>query len=97
LENVIERAVALTPGPVIGAHNLPVELVLPDGIPDRLVESAGSLKDTLRRVEAHLVLRALDAAGWNCTRAAEALGLHPNTLAYRLELLGIKRSPALAR
>ncbi|MBI3457787.1 MAG: sigma-54-dependent Fis family transcriptional regulator [Candidatus Rokubacteria bacterium] len=95
LENIIERAVALARGPVIGLQHLPIELAVPDGIPSDPDATSSSLKATLQRIETQLVLRALESTGWNVARAAEQLGVHRNTLRYKLEALGIVRPSGL--
>jgi DNA-binding NtrC family response regulator len=94
LENIIERAVALARGPVIGLQHLPIELALPDGLLNDPQAAAASLKQTLQRIETQLILRALESTGWNYVKAAEQLGIHRNTLTYKLEARGIVR-PAL--
>jgi DNA-binding NtrC family response regulator len=48
----------------------------------------------MRRVETRLLLRALEAAGWSYGKAAAQLGIHRNTLRYRLQALGIRRPGA---
>ena len=84
MENVLERAVILAPGPVleIGADVLPVH-----GLP---AHSPPTLEDTERQ---H-ILRVLGQTGWvidGPKGAARLLGLHPNTLRSRLKKLGIRR------
>jgi DNA-binding NtrC family response regulator len=44
---------------------------------------------TLEEVERHLILKALDRAGGNANRAAEALGLSRSALYRRLQRYGI--------
>ncbi len=79
LENVIERAVILTKGPVI----------LPGDFPDSLTERKGKgesreenhkLKEALKDPEKDLIMRALDAVDWNRNEAAKALGINRTTL-----------------
>jgi two-component system, NtrC family, response regulator AtoC len=45
--------------------------------------SMGSI--VLDDVERHLILKALEASGWNRSRAAEMLGISRDTLRYRVE------------
>ena len=94
LENIIERAVALARGPVIGLQHLPIELAVPAGVAAGPETTATTLKTTLRRVESQVLLRVLESTGWNYGQAAAQLGVHRNTLRYRLEALGIARAPA---
>jgi DNA-binding NtrC family response regulator len=56
-----------------------------------MARGAGDLKAIMRRIETRLLLRALDAAGWSYGKAAAQLGIHRNTLRYRLQALGIRR------
>jgi len=87
LENVIERAVILSPGPAleVRADTLPAT-VSPVAAPDagqRMVD-----------VEREHVLSVLRGSGWKIEGpggAAEALGMHPNTLRSRMKRLGIRR------
>ncbi len=94
LENIVERAVALARGPVLGLQHLPIELAVPDGIPTDPQTVPTDLKLTLRRFETQLLLRVLELTGWNYGKAADQLGIHRNTLRYRLEALGIARAGA---
>ena len=61
-----------------------------------MARGPGDLKATMRRVETRLLLRALEATGWNYGKAADQLGIHRNTLRYRLQALGIRRPSAPA-
>jgi DNA-binding NtrC family response regulator len=56
-----------------------------------MARSSHNLKTAMRRVETRLLLRVLEATGWNYGQAAERLGIHRNTLRYRLQALGIRR------
>jgi DNA-binding NtrC family response regulator len=92
LENIVERAVALAQGPVLGLQHLPIELAVPDGLPADSPAIPTDLKTTLRRFETQLLLRVLESTGWSYGKAADQLGIHRNTLRYRLEALGIARA-----
>jgi two-component system response regulator AtoC len=91
LENIIERSVALANAPTIGLQHLPIELAIPDGLPNSPEEAGATLKETLWRIETQLLLRALESTGWNCVKAAEQLGIHRNTLLNKLQARGIER------
>ncbi len=93
LENVIERAVALTSGPKIDAADLPdprptkVSAAVatefpPDGI---------DLDQLLGEFERSWVLRALELTGGVRKRAAILLGISFRSLRYRLQKLGIEK------
>jgi formate hydrogenlyase transcriptional activator len=90
LQNVIERAVILSPDPVL-------RLVL-DELPQSR-PAPGSLAGarTLEEVEREHILRVLQDTKWvvgGPHGAAARLGLRRTTLLYRLEKLGIARQPS---
>jgi formate hydrogenlyase transcriptional activator len=88
LENVIERAVILSPGPVLRLS--PRDLnsrVSPDQSADR--------HQTLEEVERNHILRTLKDTRWilsGPSGAASRLGLNRSTLYFRMKKLGIYRS-----
>jgi DNA-binding NtrC family response regulator len=91
LENVIHRAVVLARQPVIQLQDVPLDLALPEG-GGALAEDAGPpLRDAMGQFERQYVLRALERAGWNVSRAARDLGVHRNTILAKLSLWGMKR------
>jgi formate hydrogenlyase transcriptional activator len=87
LENVIERAVILSPGPVLRLS--PRDLnsrVLPDQRADR--------QQTLKEVERNHILATLKETRWVVSGpngAASRLGLNRSTLHFRMKKLGIVR------
>jgi two-component system response regulator PilR (NtrC family) len=91
LENVIERAVALTRGPVIDVEALPRSVlarVEPAGAA-RIPAQGVSLDKLMEDYERSLILEALGPAGGVKKRAAKLLGISFRSLRYRLEKLGI--------
>jgi formate hydrogenlyase transcriptional activator len=92
LQNVIDRALILSPGPV-----LRVEEALGSGPstprgPGREAATTDRLADTER---AH-ILRVLERCTWRIEgrgQAANRLGLRPSTLRNRMKKLGIRRPP----
>ena len=82
LEHVVERAVVLAEGEMIEPADL--ALTRPAN------ESTLLDRMTLADAEALLVRRAMDRAGGNARKAAEALGLSRSALYRRLQALGIK-------
>jgi Nif-specific regulatory protein len=87
LENAIERAV------VLGSS----ELILPEDLPEALLESApppaaeaDNYHESLRREKRELVLEALEQARGNFTEAARLLGVHPNYLHRLVRNLGLR-------
>jgi formate hydrogenlyase transcriptional activator len=88
LENVIERAVILSPGPVlrIGHHDLRSRIA-PGQNTDR--------PQTLEEVERNHILATLKETRWilsGANGAAARLGLNRSTLYFRMKKLGIARS-----
>jgi DNA-binding NtrC family response regulator len=76
LENVVERAVALANGPRIELRDLPDALAQAERVADlrgKVRKGQISIDEAVARFERALVLEALERAGWNQTRAAEAL------------------------
>ncbi len=94
LQNVIERAIILSPGP---------ELRLDDYLIDGNSAPEPSSQPVIRpleEVEREHIQRVLDHCGWAIQgkgNAAELLGLNPSTLRSRLRKLGISRTVADSR
>ncbi|MBE0437985.1 MAG: sigma-54-dependent Fis family transcriptional regulator, partial [Methylomicrobium sp.] len=90
LENILERAVALSDGKTIDADdlNLPIN---PEIVPDAPVfdPSKASLEDYLEDIERTAITIALENNRWNKTAAAKELGLSFRSLRYRLKKLGL--------
>jgi formate hydrogenlyase transcriptional activator len=91
LDNVIERAVILSPGPLL---DIDPDVFVPRavGSPSAVEQSSQSLEEVER---AH-ICRVLEETSWiieGPKGAARVLGLHPNTLRSRLKRLGIARRP----
>jgi len=83
LENVIERAVVLSPSAVIGADLIPdhVRTAPSFRIPNFVVPPEGlSFKDVITNVERRLIESTLEAAGGVQKKAAELLRIKPTTL-----------------
>jgi formate hydrogenlyase transcriptional activator len=88
LENVIERAVILSPGPVLRiAHHDLNSRIVPGQNTDR--------PQTLEEVERKHILTTLKETQWRLSGpsgAAMRLGLNRSTLYFRMKKLGIARS-----
>jgi DNA-binding NtrC family response regulator len=82
LRNVIERALIVTTGPLIGVADLPGELKR-GGVGNDVLEI--KLGASLDEVERDLIKRTVEFAGGNKSRAAEILGVSLKTLYNRLE------------
>ena len=96
LENILERATALSGSAEIGAGDLRID-PLPSEEPeasDSLREAAGlpglPLPDYLDRVEREAITQALARTGFNRTAAAKLLGVTFRALRYRMQRLEIR-------
>lgn len=90
LENIIERALAMSMGGVIEEQDLllvPVEHSQPE---NAALSSKYPLPKYLDQVEKQALLEALEQTAFNRTAAAKLLGLTFRTMRYRMERLGIK-------
>lgn len=90
LENILARAVALSSNAVIGLD----DLLLPEAAGHEALAAVSNLEPRLmERVEDHeaaLIRQALQAARYNKTKAAQALGISFRSLRYRIKKLGIE-------
>jgi two-component system response regulator PilR (NtrC family) len=92
LENVLERATALSGDAEIGPDAL---MLRPAGAgPGEVRAAEGALDEALPeyldRVEREAILEALARTRFNRTAAAKLLGITVRTLRYRMQRLGIK-------
>ncbi len=100
LQNLIERALILSNGPMLELENdlttVSAEFLIPPGGLAKPILPAESVPfKTLQEVEREHIRAALQEAQGvieGASGAAKALGLHPNTLRHRMEKLGIKRT-----
>ena len=86
LENVIQRAIILSPDGVISINDLSLTSAKPASV---------AVGTTLEEVERNHIQRMLTTTMWRIEGrrgAAELLGLKPSTLRSRLRKLGIRRS-----
>jgi two-component system response regulator AtoC len=90
LENMIERAVVLADGDMLGADDLP-ERVREAQDPLALTLAGGelSIKRTTRVIEETLIRRALDKTSGNRTAAARLLEISHRALLYKIKEYGI--------
>jgi DNA-binding NtrC family response regulator len=92
LENVIERAVVLSTGEILGVELLPASVRQPEslGMPAiPLAVSGLSLKEAVEDYERQLIVRALQSVGGVQKRAAEILRVKPTTLHEMMKRLSI--------
>jgi two-component system response regulator PilR (NtrC family) len=90
LENILERAVALSAGGEIGVADLRLTPTAEESAPQTGSERAGALPDYLDNVERKAILEALGKTGFNRTAAAKLLGITFRQLRYRMQRLGIR-------
>jgi DNA-binding NtrC family response regulator len=81
LENVIERAVVLHEGSVIGPDELPI-------FPERGVIAP---KKSIKAAEIRRIVEVLEETNWNKSKAAKILGIHLSTLYRKMETYGIRK------
>jgi len=87
LENILERATALSSGDLIEADDLHLE---PEEMAGEAVgRGSETLDDYLNRLERQAILEALQKTEGNRTAAARLLGVTFRSMRYRLERLGI--------
>lgn len=90
LRNLMEQTVLLVRDNVIEV----ADLALPFSFSQLVGRTATSLNTEigLEQMERDLVSKALERTGWNVTHAARVLGITRDTLRYRMEKHGLKRS-----
>jgi formate hydrogenlyase transcriptional activator len=89
LQNVIERAVILSSGPVL---NVPLPELKQAGVNGRV---SPTRQDTLEEAQRKHILKTLEDTGWvlgGSKGAATRLGLNRSTLQFRMRKMGISRT-----
>ncbi len=88
LENILERAMTLCEGEVIGLD----DLRLPEGqtVENILPKEEMLLEPYLDSIERKRIIAALEQTRWNKTAAAKVLGISFRALRYRLEKLDLE-------
>lgn len=90
LENIIERAMILTPGRKIMAENLPPEIKSPEqNRIKKLIDEEISIKKATRLLEEELIRKALQKTGGNRTQAARILEISHPALLSKIKEYGI--------
>jgi two-component system response regulator PilR (NtrC family) len=96
LENILERAIALSPAEELGPHDLALHRIAPEEEATQAPQEARAdaidapLPAYLDRLEREAILQALGKTGFNRTAAARLLGITFRQLRYRMQRLGIK-------
>jgi DNA-binding NtrC family response regulator len=88
LENIIEQAVVLARGSIIGIDDLPMTMQYPSGGEDDY--STGSFGQRVQAFEKSLIREALQQSNGVQTKAAAALGMSERHLRYKLQKYGLK-------
>lgn len=101
LENTIERAVLLSPGPLVRLEDLPPQLRGPslrkiaaakprtDVFPDEPSTANIKLRKLVDEYENSLILQALERSSGNKNRAAQLLGINRTTLVEMMKRKGL--------
>jgi sigma-54 specific flagellar transcriptional regulator A len=95
LENTIERAVLLAPGPFITTEDLPDRIrqsaggAPSGGSPNALPETGMDLRAAVDSYENQMIVQALERTGRNKNRAAQLLGLNRTTLVEMMKRKGL--------
>ena len=88
LDNLLQRALILLNGPVIGPEHIQFELANEAPFaPQSAAAGIGSLAGSLIQAERDLILDALKSGQGNRREVAERLGISPRTLRYKLARL----------
>jgi two-component system response regulator PilR (NtrC family) len=94
LENILERAVALSGADEIGAEDLRLAPPQLDAERDNAAPKGEALPDYLDGLERKAILEALAKTGFNRTAAAKLLGITFRQLRYRMQRLDIRDEKA---
>jgi len=97
LTNIVERAVLLGKGPLVGIDDLPSQMTGGTYIPvGQQTAAAGassrSLKDALEGPERQIILDVLKSNNWNRNETADTLGINRTTLYKKMKRLGLDKA-----
>jgi two-component system response regulator HydG len=93
LKNVVKRAVLLSPGNEITPESLPREIVFPTSAEinsDNVEIGESKLKDASSEFEKQLIVRTIQEAGFNKSKAARLLKIDRKTLYNKIKQYGIE-------
>ncbi len=86
LENIMERAVVISRGPVLSREDLPFQEARAGAAPS----PPASLQKAVEDLERQMIREALEKTGFNQTQAARLLGVSERMLRYKLKKYGLK-------
>jgi transcriptional regulator with PAS, ATPase and Fis domain len=92
LENVIERAVILSRGPILAPEDLPDFL---SGLTEKALAAGKNnlkLKQALMDPEKEIIVKTLESVAWSRNEAAKALGINRTTLYKKMSKYGLLKS-----
>jgi two-component system response regulator PilR (NtrC family) len=91
LENILERAITLSAGGVIGVNDIQLRTT-PVAAPAAAgaTQGAGPLGEQLEDLEREAIVKALEQTRYNKTAAAKLLGMSFRALRYRVKKLGLE-------
>jgi two-component system response regulator PilR (NtrC family) len=96
LENVLERALTLSTGGMIGPEHIRLRALTASAVESRVTVTAApaaggtALGSQLESIERDAIVRALEKTRYNKTAAAKLLGMSFRALRYRIKKLGIE-------
>jgi DNA-binding NtrC family response regulator len=99
LQNVVERAVLLGKGPILGTQDLPSHIT---ACSDNVVSvpttsnRRQTLKEALEGPERQIILQCLRDNNWNRNETADQLGVNRTTLYKKMKKLGLDNAAAMA-
>jgi Nif-specific regulatory protein len=91
LRNVVERAVALSPGPMLDAPDIWLSSLEAGGPVPTAQEAAAYEAFSIEEIEKRHILRTLQHTDWNKTQAASILRIERSTLDRKIKSYDLKR------
>jgi len=92
LENVIERAIILSKGPMINVEDLPDFFHNLEETKEPCTDDKLRLKEALRSPEKSLILKALQSTSGNRNETARILGINRTTLYKKMQKFGLLKT-----
>ncbi|MBN2143282.1 MAG: sigma-54-dependent Fis family transcriptional regulator [Candidatus Aureabacteria bacterium] len=92
LQNIIERTVVLSENQILSPEDLPVDLFIPmfqEG--EMTSDKEDARKNLMEKVEREYLIKILKECKWNRVKAAQRLGIHRNTLQYKMKKMSIEK------